>query len=57
MRKPGPKTPGEAVQERVKGIDPDSDMGRGMKRAIQDNETVATTRESRYGRAGVSNLI
>lgn len=41
MRKPGPKTPGEAFQERVKGIDPNSDMGRVMKRAIADNEKVA----------------
>lgn len=31
----------EKLRNAYKGIDPDSDMGRVMKRAIQDNETVA----------------
>lgn len=31
----------EKLRSAYKGLDPDSDMGRVMKRAIQDNETVA----------------
>ena len=31
----------EKLRSAYKGVDPDSDMGRVMKRAIQDNETVA----------------
>lgn len=31
----------EKLRNAYKGVDPDSDMGRVMKRAIQDNETVA----------------
>lgn len=31
----------EKLRNAYKGLDPDSDMGRVMKRAIQDNETVA----------------